>query len=150
MHIRTAVIMSLTLFLNLNAAQGAQTGNDRGLIPTDRYSAVEPKPTAGQGSPLLTITAIKYPRSVNTVGQAIAYTLKRSGYRLAPQYAHDPNMKVLINLPLPEVHRHLGPMTVRQVLMTLSGSAFRLVTDPVHRYISFDVVPQYQSLISHQ
>lgn len=147
MQIRTAMIMGLTLLLSLNAAQA---NNDRRLIQTGRYSVVEPKPTAGQASPLMTMTAIKYPRQVKTVGQAITYTLKRSGYRLAPQYAHDPNMKVLIDLPLPEVHRQLGPMTVRQVLNTLSGSAFSLVTDPVHRYISFEVVPQYQSLISHQ
>lgn len=147
MHIRTAMLMGLTLLLSLNAAQA---DNGRGLIQTGRYSAVEPVPTTGQEAPLLTITAIQYPRQVNTVGQAITYTLKRSGYRLAPQHAHDPNMNVLIDLPLPEVHRQLGPMTVRQVLNTLSGSAFSLVTDPVHRYISFEVVPQYRSLISHQ
>ena len=146
MQIRTAMIMGLTLLLSLNAAQA---DNDRRLIQTGRYSAVEPEPTTGQESPLLTITAIKYPRQVNTVGQAITYTLKRSGYRLAPQHAHDPNMKVLIKLPLPEVHRQLGPMTVKQVLNTLSGSAFMLVTDPVHRYISFELIPEYRSLVLH-
>ena len=146
MPIRTALIIGLTLFSSMNMAQA---NDNKGLIQTDRYSAVEPEPTTGQEAPLLTMITIKYPRQVNTVGQAIAYTLKRSGYRLAPQHAHDPNMQVLIKLPLPEVHRQLGPMTVKQVLKTLSGSAFMLVTDPVHRYISFEVVPEYRSLVSH-
>ena len=146
MQIRIAIVIGLTLFLSLNVAQA---DNDKGLIQTDRYSAVEPEPTTGQEAPLLTLVTIKYPRQVNTVGQAISYTLKRSGYRLAPPHAHDPNMKVLINLPLPEVHRQLGPMTVQQVLNTLSGSAFMLVTDPVHRYLSFEVVPEYRSLVSY-
>ena len=146
MQIRTALIIGMTLFSSLNIVQA---DNTKGLIQTDRYSAVEPEPTIGQEVPLLTLVTIKYPRQINTVGQAISYTLKRSGYRFAPQYAHDPNMKVLIKLPLPEVHRQLGPMTVKQVLNTLSGSAFMLVTDPVHRYISFELIPEYRSLVLH-
>ncbi len=146
MQIRTALIIGLTLLLGLNMAQA---DNSSGLIQTDRYSAVEPEPTTGQESPLLTLVTIKYPRQVNTVGQALSYTLKRSGYRLAPQHANDPNMMVLFKLPLPEVHRQLGPMTVKQVLNTLSGSAFMLVTDPVHRYISFELIPEYRSLVLH-
>ncbi len=147
MQIRTAMVIGLILFSCMNLVQA---DSNKGLIQTDRYSAVEPEPTTGQEAPLLTLVTIKYPRQVNTVGQAISYTLKRSGYRLAPQQAHDPNMNILINLPLPEVHRELGPMTVKQVLNTLSGSAFLLVTDPVHRYISFEVVPEYRSLVSYQ
>lgn len=146
MQIRTAMVIGLTL---ISCMDLVQAGSNKGLIQTDRYSAVEPEPTMGQEAPLLTMVTIKYPRQVNTVGQAIFYTLKRSGYRLAPQYAHDPNIKVLVNLPLPEVHRELGPITVKQVLKTLSGSAFMLVTDPVHRYISYEVVPEYRSLVSH-
>ena len=146
MQTRTALIIGLTLFSSLNIVQA---DNIKGLIQTDRYSAVVPEPTTGQEVPLLTLVTIKYPRQVNTVGQAISYTLKRSGYRLAPQHAHDPKMKVLIKLPLPEVHRQLGPMTVKQVLNTLSGSAFMLVTDPVHRYISFELMPEYRSLVLH-
>lgn len=146
MQIRTALIIGLTLFSSLNIVQA---DNTKGLIQTDRYSAVKPEPTTGQEVPLLTLVTIKYPRQVNTVGQAISYTLKRSGYRMAPQHAHDPKMKVLIKLPLPEVHRQLGPMTVKQVLNTLSGSAFMLVTDPVHRYISFELMPEYRSLLLH-
>lgn len=146
MQIRTAMVIGLTLISCMDLVQAS---SNKGLIQTDRYSAVEPEPTMGQEAPLLTMVTIKYPRQVNTVGQAISYTLKRSGYRLAPQYAHDPNIKVLVNLPLPEVHRELGPMSVKQVLKTLSGSAFMLVTDPVHRYISYEVVPEYRSLVSH-
>jgi len=145
MPIRSAMFIALSLLSSIHCAQA---GSNRDLIQTDRYSAVEPEPTRGQEAPLQTVVAIKYPRLIATVGQAISYTLKRSGYRLAPQYAHDPNLKILMKLPLPDVHRQLGPMTVKQVLITLAGSAFMLVTDPVHRYISFEVVPQYRSLVS--
>ncbi len=41
-------------------------------------------------------------------------------------------------LPLPAVHRSLGPMTLRDALKTLAGPAFNLVQDPVHRLITFE------------
>ncbi len=148
MQIRNAVM--LIIGIHLIGVSMVQADNNHGLIQTDRYSAVEPEPTVGQEAPLQTIVTVKFPRQVRNVGQAISYTLKRSGYRLAPQWASDPNMSVLMQLPLPEVHRVLGPMTVKQALTTLSGSVFMLVTDPVHRYVSFEVIPQYRSLVSQK
>ena len=41
-------------------------------------------------------------------------------------------------LPLPAVHRNLGPMPVKRELETLAGPAFRLVEDPVHRLVTFE------------
>jgi len=143
MQIRNAVVSVVALFLSVAQVQAENTN---GLIQTDRYSAVEAEPTVSQISPLQTIVTIKYPRQINTVGQAITYTLKRSGYRLASQQAQDPMMAILMHLPLPAVHRYLGPMTVKQVLNVLSGEVFVLVIDPVHRYVSFDVIPHYRSL----
>ncbi len=149
MQIRNAMVFIVGFHLLSASAVQADNKTDS-LIQTDRYSAVEPEPTLGQEAPLQTIVTLKYPRQVRNVGQAISYTLKRSGYRLAPQWASDPTLSVLMQLPLPEVHRTLGPMTVKKVLSTLAGSAYVLVTDPVHRYISFEVIPKYRSLVSQQ
>ncbi|MCU7799693.1 MAG: pili assembly chaperone [gamma proteobacterium symbiont of Lucinoma myriamae] len=147
MQNRITMLIGLTLFFCIAKVQAIQPVN--GVVQTDRYSAIEPEPTIGQESPLQTMITINYPGQLSTVGQAISYTLKRSGYRLAQQHAHDPNMTVLMSLPLPEVHRQLGPMTVKQVLNILSGAVFMLVLDPVHRYVSFEVVPEYRSLVVH-
>ena len=149
MQIRNAIVFIVGVHLLSASAVQADNKSDS-LIQTDRYSAVEPEPTSGQEAPLQTIVTVRFPRQVRNVGQAISYTLKRSGYRLAPQWASDPAVSVLMQLPLPEVHRILGPMSVKDVLTTLAGSAYVLITDPVHRFISFEVIPKYRSLVSQK
>jgi type IV pili sensor histidine kinase/response regulator len=44
----------------------------------------------------------------------------------------------LFALPLPDAHRSLGPMPLQTALETLTGPAFRLVEDPVHRLLTFE------------
>ena len=66
------------------------------------------------------------------------YLLQRSGYRLAATESTAPETLALFALPLAAVHRHLGPMTLREALETLAGPAFHLVQDPVHRLITFE------------
>ncbi|MCP3994765.1 MAG: hypothetical protein GY722_06845, partial [bacterium] len=73
-----------------------------------------------------------------TVGEAVRYLLQRSGYRLPTAESIGPDTVVLFGLPLPAVHRSLGPMTLRDALATLAGPAFYLVQDPVHRLITFE------------
>ncbi|MES9958703.1 MAG: hypothetical protein ABW086_16795, partial [Sedimenticola sp.] len=68
----------------------------------------------------------------------VRYLLQRSGYRLAATESTAPETLALFALPLPVVHRHLGPMTLREALETLAGPAFHLVQDPVHRLITFE------------
>jgi len=47
--------------------------------------------------------------------------------------------KVLLDLPLPAIHRTIGPMTLDRALNTLSGEAFELIVDPVHRKVAFEL-----------
>ena len=75
----------------------------------------------------------------------MAYLLARSGYRLASPEASDPAMATLLSLPVPEVHRELGPVTLEQGLQTLAGPAYCLVVDHVHRLVSFELLPRYRS-----
>lgn len=111
------------------AAQEVQVG---------RYASLLPVPTHEQAELLTAQTMVKFPESVTTVGQAVAYLLRPSGYRLAPEAAADSSRAVLLALPLPEPHRALGPMPVQTALETLAGPAFRLVEDPVHRLVTFE------------
>jgi type IV pili sensor histidine kinase/response regulator len=44
----------------------------------------------------------------------------------------------LYALPLPAAHRHLGPMTLRDALLTLAGPAWELHADDRARQICFE------------
>ena len=107
-------------------------------IQVGRYATVRALPTQEQVQLLSAIVNVVFPASVITVGQAVEYLLQPSGYRLAPQDTAEPSRATLLNLPLPEPHRVLGPMPLQTALETLVGPAFRLVEDPVHRLVSFE------------
>jgi len=98
------------------------------------YSAA---PTQAQAELLEATVTIQLPARIQTIGEAVRYILQRSGYRLAAAESTGPDTLALFALPLPAVHRHLGPMTLRAALETLAGPAFHLVQDPVHRLITF-------------
>ena len=107
-------------------------------IQVDRYSILAATPTEAQAELLATTMTIRFPARVQTVGEAVRYLLQRSGYRLATAESIGPDTVALFTLPLPTVHRNLGPMTLRDALETLAGPAFHLVQDPVHRLVTFE------------
>jgi len=107
-------------------------------LQVGRYSLMVAAPTEAQADLLATTTTTQFPDRIRTVGDAIRELLKRSGYRLAAVGSIGPDTIALFALPLPAVHRDLGPMTLRDALETLAGRAFRLVEDPVHRLIAFE------------
>ncbi len=94
-------------------------------------------PTKAQAELLETTVTVQLPARIQTIGEAVRYLLQRSGYRLATEESIEPDTLALFALSLPTVHRHLGPMTLRDALETLAGPAFHLVQDPVHRLITF-------------
>ncbi|MFC1387797.1 MAG: pili assembly chaperone [gamma proteobacterium symbiont of Clathrolucina costata] len=107
-------------------------------IQSGRYSMVSAAPTQAQAELLEATVTVQLPARIQTIGEAVRYLLQRSGYRLAATESTAPETLALFALPLPAVHRHLGPMTLREALETLSGPAFHLVQDPVHRLITFE------------
>jgi type IV pili sensor histidine kinase/response regulator len=109
-----------------------------------RYSVVSPTPTIAQQDVLKVMVTVNMPGPIVTVGDAIHHLLKPSGYALARFDAQGPEVIQLLNLPLPAVHRKLGPMPLQEALLTLASPAFRLYTDPVHRLIAYDLKPDYQ------
>jgi len=108
-----------------------------GDIQTGRYSMFSMAPTQAQADLLATTVTIQLPARIQIIGEAVRYLLQRSGYRLATLESTGPDTLALFALPLPAVHRHLGPMTLHDALETLAGPAFHLVQDPVHRLITF-------------
>jgi type IV pili sensor histidine kinase/response regulator len=108
------------------------------VVQTGRYSVLTATPTEAQVELLATTVMIRFPQRIQTVGEAVHHLLQRSGYRLVPAAFIDPETAALLALPLPAVHRSLGPMTLRDALTTLAGPAFRLVQDPVHRLMTFE------------
>lgn len=111
-------------------------------VRLSRYTTGSTQPDASQLDPLEAMVQVSLPRtSVATVGEAVNYLLLRTGYRLAdPPEAASPPIPFL-SMPLPEVHRQLGPYSVRTALSVLVGVPFALSVDPAHRLVSFRTAP---------
>lgn len=115
-------------------------------VQVARYSTMAPVPRAAQIEPLSAIVSITFPDRVREVGDALRFLLRRSGYQLAAGDATDPAAQVLMQHPLPAVHRELGPVTLQRALTTLAGPAWKLIVDPVHRLLSFELAPPYVAM----
>jgi type IV pili sensor histidine kinase/response regulator len=113
-------------------------GGDRGV---GRYQVTVPQPRPDQKDLLAAIVEIELSDAVKTVGEAIAAVLENSGYRLLSPNFEAPCQEELFELPLPAVHRKLGPLTLRQALEVLSGPAYQPALDAVMRLVSFERVP---------
>ncbi|THB67716.1 MAG: hypothetical protein D6B27_04060 [Gammaproteobacteria bacterium] len=127
-------ITTTTLSVSGNAAD----------LKVGRYSKIQPVASKQQKDPLSVIVDITFPADVVTVQDAATYLLQRSGYNLAIGRVADPMQPTLLNLTLPQIHRRLGPITLRNGLKTLSGSAWILVEDPVARLVSFELKQEYR------
>ncbi len=101
-------------------------------VRTGRYSYAAVGAQAAQVDPLLAVIDVRLPTDVTTVEEAVNYLLRRSGFNLLPPDPSDQPVNSLLSQPLPEVHRHLGPISLREALLTLGGKAFNVNVDYVH------------------
>ena len=131
-------------------AEAAPTVYQVGKLPepgqtaqTGRYSYVAVGTQAAQVDPLLAVIDVRLPPDVTTVEEAAHYLLRRSGFNLLPPDPGDQPVNSLLSQPLPEVHRHLGPISLREALLTLGGKAFLVNVDYVYRKIGYHVSPAY-------
>ncbi|THT98395.1 hypothetical protein E9531_14365 [Lampropedia puyangensis] len=111
-------------------------------VRVNRYTTVAAQPTVNEVLPLQAVVRLNYPRKVQTIEQALSYTLMRSGYHLSPSGSLD-EMRFR-QLPLPESQRILGPYTVERVLQTLIGSEWVLTVNHPARLVSFAKGPSGQ------
>ncbi len=109
-----------------------------GWIPVaryGRYTLAELVPEASQQDLLLQVIDVSMPATLPaTVGDAMRYVLLRSGYRLCDA---DTEARTLYALPLPAAHQRLGPLVLRDALLTLAGSAWDLQIDDAARRVCF-------------
>ena len=139
MTIRTAIPPLWALSMVLTGISVTTSSNAYASdVQVGRYSLLSAEPTEAQTDLLATTVTVHFPAQVQTVGESVGYLLRRSGYRLAAMEALAPETKGLLALPLPAVHRQLGPMPLRRALETLAGPTFHLVQDPLHRLIAFE------------
>ena len=99
-----------------------------------RYTLVELEPTEAQRDLLLQVIEVSLPDTVQaTVGDALNHVLRRSGYRLCS----GPETDALDALPLPAAHYRIGPMALRDALLTIAGPARRLHVEEGARVVCF-------------
>lgn len=103
-----------------------------------RYSVIAVAPTAGQQDLLSVTKSITIADDINTVGGALHWLLRDSGYRLADRAVLSEEAIAMLDLPLPNAHRAFEPMPLKTVIGLMVGPAFHLVQDPVHRLIAFE------------
>lgn len=111
------------------------------MVRYGRYTLVELAPPAAQRDLLLQVVDVAMPKEARaTVGDGLRHLLQRSGYRLC----ETAQTSGLYALPLPAAHLHLGPLTLRDALLTLAGPAWDLEVDDHIRQVCF-VQPRHDT-----
>lgn len=134
--------ISALLAASAAAAMAQEAASAGGSIDGDqmqvgRYTTVRAKPAEEASQPLLVMARIHFPRqTVRTVGEAVRHTLLRTGWQLASG-GLSPDARRVLDLPLPESQRVLGPYRVRTILDVLLGSSWQWHEDPVRRTVWF-------------
>ncbi|MBV2205737.1 MAG: PilL N-terminal domain-containing protein [Pseudomonas sp.] len=104
------------------------------VVRYGRYTLVELTPAAAQQDLLLQVVDVSIPDTLHaSVGDALRYVLRRSGYQLCAGRETD----ALQALPLPAAHYHLGPLQLRDALLVLAGPARTLNVDHAARRVCF-------------
>lgn len=108
-----------------------------------RYTTVKNQAARAQINPLLMTVQVHFPQSVQTVGEAMEYLLRYSGYALVDPATMSEDAQQMLTQPLPIVDRSLGPLSLQEALEVLAGKhVFQLVQDPLHRKVSFTLLPE--------
>lgn len=137
-------ISLITLLITFNASPVLADS----ITNIGRYLTVENKPTHVQTDLLSQTIQVRFPQNVQTVGDAIHYILRLSGYSLVSEQHMHAALKNTLTKPLPAVDRDLGPMTLKDALTTLVGPAFYLKQDALNRTIDFHVKSAYQAFLN--
>lgn len=120
-----------------------------GISQIGRYSTVENKPSAAQVNPMLSIQKMHFPSNAKTVGDAVRYWIRFSGYALVSDKNLSTEASTLLKQPLPVVDKYLGPLSVKDGVEVLMGQGiFHLVQDPLNRKLDFKLDKKYIAVYS--
>lgn len=104
------------------------------VVRYGRYTLVELVPEPAQRDLLQQAVEVSIPPMLDaSVGDAMRHVLLRSGYRLCDA----DEAATLYALPLPAAHLRLGPLMLRDALLTLAGPAWELSVDDETRQVCF-------------
>ena len=118
--------------------------NAQDVTQIGRYATVSNKPLQSQINPLLAIQQVHFNTKIHTVGDALHHWLSLSGYELVGEKEQPEALKVVLNKPLPQVDRDLGPLSIQEGLEVLVGQGiFKLVVDSLNRQVNFKLAPKY-------
>lgn len=137
---KNILLVGMSLLINGNVLSQA-LGPE--FTQLSRYVKINVDSDIQQRNPLKTIVNIRYPNSIKTVGQAITYSLDRSGYVMPNSKGLSESVRILLSRPLPRIHNEFKFVTLESLLKTLAGEAFSLLVDPVSREINFVTVIDY-------
>ncbi len=138
-------VMSLLLLSSHELAASPKGDSSQDAMRVSRYVTLSPGASMAQRNPLQSvIPKIVFSPHVKTVFNAVESLLKDSGYQIA-KYHPDRRVHQLFGLPLPDVHRMMGPMSLESALETLSGEPWILAVDPINRLITFQLPLSYKA-----
>lgn len=112
--------------------------HDGQQVRVNRYTLVDSTPTLGQLNLMSVMIDVTFSQEVKTVGQAIQKLLSVHGFKLGEIHAGSYSQYVLFLLPLPEVHRQIGPLRLETALKVLGGDGFELKVNPITREVNLD------------
>jgi len=138
------IIFALVILVSFFLPTTVMAGNPSNEVRVGRYASVTPSATPEQSNLLAVVINISFGSNITTVGEALKHLVVRSGFSLADLHASDPYLPILLSRPLPQVHRHLGPITLSDALTTLAGPAWYLSVDPVNRLISYELLSKFR------
>lgn len=112
-------------------------GASAGYVPVvrhGRYTLVELVPGPAQRDLMQQVVEVAIPPMFDaSVGDALRHVLLHTGYRLCDAA----DASALYALPLPAAHLRLGPLTLRDALLTIAGPAWDLSVDDASRHVCF-------------
>nr|WP_256576869.1 pilus assembly protein [Pseudomonas sp. ATCC PTA-122608] len=136
------VTKSARIALPLSGATAVVDAVPSPAIRYGRYTLANTSPRAEQVDLLSQVIDIQIPDGLApTVRDALAYALRHSGYLLCPT---NDGVQSLYMHPLPASHYRLGPISLRNALVTLAGVAWQPVIDEKTRTICFETRSSYE------
>ena len=137
------IAASLSQIASANIKYQDNMANKNVYIQTARYSYEKIVAKEDQRDLLSVIVQLQFPQDIINVGNALNYLLIPSGYTLENPKLSDKSQYFLYGLSLPEIHRELGPITLKDALTLLGNRGFDLVINPVRRTVGFRLNTEY-------
>lgn len=137
-------LICLCLASTTATAQGSTLVDGNTRVMLGRYTTADATPAKSMYAPLDLVAQITFPREhVTNIGEAVEYTLMRSGFTLVERSALNADAARFLALPLPEAQRSLGPFSVQAILDVLVGPAWIWHKDNVRRKVWFTLSNEY-------